>query len=106
MPIDTTKNTDEKANHMEGFILNMGLMLMNKDDYPKAGLQRLFQKGADNFVLLHKNGKAVAFQSNQNGNVNIIDRQTDIDFSSTGLSLIDDGWKCVGPGLQYSYLFE
>lgn len=57
---------------------------MNKNDYPKAGLQRLFQKGADNFVLLHKNGKAVAFQSNQNGDVNIIDRQTDIDFSSTG----------------------
>jgi len=106
VPIDTTKKTDEKANHMEGFILNLGLMLMNKDDYPKAGLQRLFQKGADNFVLLHKNGKAVAFQSNQNGNVNIIDRQTDIDFSSTGLSLLDDGWKCVGPGLQYSYLFE
>ncbi len=42
---------------------------MNKEDYPKAGLQRLFQKGADNFVLLHKNGKVVAFQSNQNGNV-------------------------------------
>jgi hypothetical protein len=79
---------------------------MNKNDYPKAGLQRLFQKGADNFVLLHKNGKAVAFQSNQNGDVNIIDRQTDIDFSSTGLSLLDDGWKCVGPGLQYSWLFE
>ncbi|WP_020590039.1 hypothetical protein [Desulfobacter curvatus] len=48
---------------------------MNKNDYPKAGVQR----------LLHKNGKAVAFQSNQNGNVHIIDRQTDIDFSSTGL---------------------
>jgi len=54
---------------------------MNKNDYPKAGLQRLFQKGADNFVLLHKNGKAVAFQSNRNGDVNIIDRQTDIDFT-------------------------
>ena len=25
MPIDTTKKTDEKANHMEGFILNLGL---------------------------------------------------------------------------------
>lgn len=36
---------------------------MNTADYPKAGLQRLFQKGADNFVLLHKNGKAVAISS-------------------------------------------
>ena len=29
---------------------------MNKDDYLKADLQRRFQKEADNFVLLHKNG--------------------------------------------------
>ena len=79
---------------------------MNKDDYSKAGLQRLFQKGVNNFVLLHKNGKAVAFQSDQNGNVNIVDRQTDVSFRSTGLSLLDDGWKCVGPGLEYSWLFE
>ncbi len=81
-------------------------VVMNKNNYPKAGLQRLFQKGADNFVLLHKNGKAVAFQSDQNGNVNIVDRQTDINSRLTGLSLLDDGWKCVGPGLQYSWLFE
>lgn len=79
---------------------------MNKDDHLKAGLQRLFQKGADHFVLMHKDGKAVAFQSDQNGNVNITDRQTDIDFTSTGLLLLDEGWKCVGPGLEYSGLFE
>ncbi len=79
---------------------------MNENDFPKAGLQRLFQKGANNFVLLHKHGKAVAFQSNQNGNVAVIERQTDIDFNSTGLSLLDDGWKCMGPGLEYSWLFE
>lgn len=79
---------------------------MNQDEYLKAGLQRLFQKGANNFVLLHKNGKAVAFQSDQKGSVDIVDRQTDVNFRSTGLSLIDDGWKCVGPGSEYSGLFE
>ena len=79
---------------------------MNQDDYLNAGLQRLFQKGANNFVLLHKNGKAVAFQSDQKGSVTIVDRQTDVNFRSTGLSLIDDGWKCVGPGSEYSGLFE
>lgn len=79
---------------------------MNEDDYPKAGLQRLFQKNDNHFVLLHKKGQAVAFQADLNGNVTIADRQTDIDFSSTGLSLIDDGWKCVGPGLEFSWLFE
>lgn len=76
------------------------------DNYLKAGLQRLFQKGGNNFLLLHKNGKAVAFQLDQNENVNIVGRQTDISFKSTGLSLLDDGWKCVGPGLEYSWLFE
>lgn len=79
---------------------------MNENNYPKAGSQRLFQKGADHFVLLHKAGKAVAFQSDQNGNVNIVDRRTDIDFTATGISLLDDGWKCVGPGLEYGWLFE
>ena len=80
--------------------------LMKKDDYSNPGLQRLFQKGTNNFVLLHKYGQAVAFQSDQNGNINILDRQTDIDFTSTGLFLLDDGWTCVGPGLTYSRLLE
>lgn len=79
---------------------------MNEDAYPKAGLQRLFQKGDNHFVLLHKSGKAVAFQLDENGNVNIVDRQTDIHFTETGLSLLDDGWKCIGPGLEYSWVVE
>ena len=79
---------------------------MNKDDLQIAGLQRLFKKGATNFVLLHKDGKAVAFQLDQNGDVTIIERQTDIRFRSTGLSLLEEGWTCVGPGLEYSFLFE
>lgn len=79
---------------------------MDEDKYPKAGLQRPFQKDANHFVLLHKKGQAVAFQAELNGNVTITERQTDIDFSSTGLSLLDEGWKCIGPGLEYSWLFE
>ena len=79
---------------------------MNTEDLKQAGLQRLFEKGADNFVLLHKNGTAIAFQLDQSGNVSIVDRQTDISFKSTGRALIEDGWKCVGPGLEYGWLFE
>lgn len=79
---------------------------MNKDDLKNAGLQRLFEKGINNFVLLHKNGKAVAFQLDHYGNVSIVDRKTDINFRSTGLSLLEDGWKCIGPGLEYGWLFE
>ena len=79
---------------------------MITDDYPKAGLQRLFQKGENHFVLMHKKGEAVAFQLDHHGNVHIVDRKTDIEFTSTGRALIDEGWKCVGPGLEYSVLFE
>ena len=79
---------------------------MTQDDYKNAGLQRLFQKGAHHFLLLHKTGKAIAFQLDQNGDVTIVDRQTDVSFRSTGFLLIDDGWKCVGPGLEYSRLIE
>ena len=54
-----------------------------KNNYSKVGLQRLFQKDINNFLLLHKNGKAVAFQLDQNENINIVGRQTDISFKST-----------------------
>jgi hypothetical protein len=79
---------------------------VTQDDFKTAGLQRLFQKGAHDFVLLHKSGKAIAFQLDQNGDVIIVDRLTDVSFRSTGLLLIGDGWKCIGPGLEYSRLFE
>ena len=79
---------------------------MNTDDDSKAGLQRLFQKGKNNFVLMHKKREAIAFQLDHHGNVRIVDRQSDIAFTSTGRALIDEGWKCVGPGLEYSGLFE
>lgn len=79
---------------------------MNKEEVSKTGLQRLFQKDVDHFILLHKDGKAVAFQIDPDGNSNVVDRQTDVNFRETGRSLRDDGWKCVGPGLEWSWLFE
>ena len=79
---------------------------MNKDDSSKAGDQRIFQKGVNNFLLLHKKGKVIAFQLDENGNANVVDRQNDINFKLTGRALINDGWRCVGPGLEYSWLLK
>lgn len=81
-------------------------MIMNENDYVKSGLQRLFQKGETHFVLMHKNGSVVAFQLDVNGKTLVLDRQTDVDFTATGCSLLDDGWTCVGPGLEYTGLFD
>ena len=71
---------------------------MTRDDFKNAGLQRLFKKGVHNLLLLHKSRKAIAFQLDQDGDVTVVDRLTDVSFRSTGLLLIGDGWKCVGPG--------
>ena len=79
---------------------------MTQDDHKNAGSQRLFQKGAHHCVLLHKSGRAIAFQLDRNGHVAVEDRLTGVSFKSTGRSLIAEGWKCVGPGLEYSWLFE
>ena len=57
--------------------IKVGNLKMATDEYSNAGLQRFFQKGGNNFVLIHKNGKAVSFQLDHSGNVNIVDRQTD-----------------------------
>ncbi len=77
---------------------------MHTENLRNAGLQRLFKKGGNNYVLLHKSGTAVAFRLDSEGDVHIVDRQTEVSFRSTGLALIEDGWKCVGPGLEYSWL--
>ena len=79
---------------------------MHTDHLRKAGLQRLFSKGGTHFVLLHKKGVAIAFQLDGDGNVHHVDRQTEVSFTSTGIALIEDGWKCVGPGLEYGWLFD
>jgi hypothetical protein len=76
------------------------------DGSKHAGLQRLFQKDSNKFVLLHRNGNAVAFQLAPDGGASVVDRQTDVSFHATGRALLDEGWKCVGPGSAYSGLFE
>jgi hypothetical protein len=70
----------------------------------KEDSQRLFQKGAHNFVLLNTEGQVVAFPMEDK--IKIINRQSDVDFKSTGNALRADGWQCIGPGLEYSWLFE
>ena len=70
------------------------------------GKQRLFQDGAGRHVLLHKAGIAVSFWLDEDDAVRVVDRIEGIDFTETGLQLIRDGWKCIGPGMAYAWLME
>ena len=77
---------------------------MDTGDKSAAGSQRLFQKGAGNYVLLSRGGEAVAFRMVDGDEIVVVDRQSQIDFKATGCALKDEGWKCVGPGMQFQWL--
>ncbi len=67
--------------------------------------QRLFQKG-EHYVLLSKEGKAVQFRLDSKNEVQVEQLLDEVDFKATGDGLRTDGWKCVGPGLEYEELLK
>jgi len=68
--------------------------------------QRLFQYGTGSFILLNRQGLCVVFRRETDGSISILDRQRDLDFKASGSALIRDGWRCVGPGLEFAWLFD
>jgi hypothetical protein len=68
--------------------------------------QRLFQHGTQRFILLNRQGLCVAFRREADGRISVFDRQCDLDFRASGSALIRDGWRCLGPGLEFAWLFE
>jgi hypothetical protein len=70
------------------------------------GTQRLFQHINGRYVLLSKAGVAVSFWIDAQNQVQISERLNDVDFKATGTQLKKDGWKCIGPGMEYAWLFE
>lgn len=72
----------------------------------KAGTQRLFRLGREQFVLLTKTGRAVSFEVDHRHRVHIRERLEGVDFKATGTMLKRGGWQCVGPGLEYDWVLE
>lgn len=70
------------------------------------GTQRLFQHINGKYVLLSKAGVAVAFRIDEKDQIQIVERLNDVDFKATGSQLKKEGWKCVGPGMEYAWLLE
>lgn len=70
------------------------------------GTQRLFQHINGKYVLLSKAGVAVSFWIDKENRVQVAERLSDVDFKATGTQLRKEGWKCVGPGMEYVWLLE
>jgi len=70
------------------------------------GAQRLFQHANGGCVLLVKSGGAVSFWIDDNNGAHVIERLKDVNFRATGTQLKKDGWRCVGPGLEFSWLLD
>ena len=68
--------------------------------------QRVFQRGDDQFILLTKDGQAVFFEMNERDGVVIRGSLEDVDFKATGTMLRKEGWRCVGPGLEYEWVLR
>jgi hypothetical protein len=64
--------------------------------------QRLFEHPSGHLLLLTKDGAAVHFQVDGQQQIRILRKLDGVDFKATGDGLLADGWRCVGPGLEYS----
>jgi len=70
------------------------------------GTQRLFQHINGRHILLSKAGIAVFFRIDEKDQIHIAKRLENVDFKATGAQLKKEGWKCVGPGMEYALLLE
>jgi hypothetical protein len=93
-----------KNQNLLGTERNMAHMKNTVDISP--GHQRLFQDHAGRCILLHKAGIAVSFWLGKDNAVRVVERIEGIDFKETGTQLKRDGWKCIGPGMAYAWLFK
>ena len=68
----------------------------------KLSTQRLFECVGGNYILLTKQGQAVFFQIDEQNRAEIRETLENVDFQATGAMLKKEGWRCVGPGIEYN----
>jgi hypothetical protein len=77
---------------------------MKKAMLEKMGSQRVFQRADGQYVLLTKGGRAVSFYVDQQDAIHVVEKLQGVDFKATGTQLKKEGWKCIGPGLEFNRL--
>ncbi len=56
--------------------------------------------------MLTKMGEAVSFWVDQEHQIHVVERLKGVDFKATGNRLREEGWRCVGPGLEFVGVLE
>jgi hypothetical protein len=79
---------------------------MKKETIEKMGSQRVFQHADGGYILLTKGGKAVSFRIDEQDAVHVLEELEGVDFKATGSQLKKEGWKCIGPGIEFNRLLE
>jgi len=72
----------------------------------KSGTQRVFQHADGRYILLTKAGRAVSFWIDEQDAVRVLQELESVDFKATGTQLKKEGWKCIGPGIEFDRLLE
>jgi hypothetical protein len=79
---------------------------MKRSMLEKMGSQRVFQHADGRYILLTKGGRAVSFYVDEGDAVHVLEKLEDVDFKATGTQLKREGWKCIGPGLEFNRRLE
>ena len=79
---------------------------MTKDKEHKLKNQRVFQHTSGRYILLTKAGKAVSFWVDEQDRAHVLDELAGVDFKATGTQLKKEGWRCIGPGVEFERLLE
>ena len=79
---------------------------MTKNNENKLKNQRVFQHTSGSYILLTKAGKVVSFWVDEGNRVHVLEELEGVDFKATGTQLKKEGWRCIGPGVEFERLLE
>ena len=79
---------------------------MTEENQDKLKNQRVFQHASGRYILLTKAGKAVSFWVDERERAHVLEELEGVDFKATGTQLKKEGWKCIGPGIEFERLLE
>ncbi len=79
---------------------------MTKDNENKLKNQRVFQNASGRHILLTKAGRAVSFRIDEQDKLHVLEEVEGVDFNATGTQLKKEGWRCIGPGIEFNRLFK
>ena len=79
---------------------------MTKENKDKLKNQRVFEHASGRYILLTKAGREVSFWVDERDRIHVLEELEDVDFKATGTHLKKEGWRCIGPGIEFDTLLK